>query len=317
MEQNKTKGLQDLVAKKITDQGNVTICYLDFSLLQQNSENDDDTPETKRFGLSTFSKFLELLQYSVTYNISREQAQDIQKLGGLDTSLLLSNVMQNEMNQVIDKKIRDVIDGLAERSAEGDRTKFQKWANKWFGYEPKFFLGDTNSQEFSRKLVAKILSYSNKIATKCRRGPANFIICGSEMGSIIQDHSIFIFSPLDNGAGSLRSAGLYYVGHLAGLEVYVDPYMKWSDKRITLGRKTTTLDQPGIVFITQDPDKKTMVMEDTTEAKVMLQQRMYIGPLGSAQDMFYTFQISETPHNLFIHLINSIKERINKKINKK
>jgi len=317
MEENKTKDLQSLVAKKITDQGNAVICYLDLSLVQPDPVYDPNSLATEILGLSSFTKFVELSAERVTSTISREQVQDIQKLHGIDADAMLCSALENEMDQTIDRRIRTVMNGLASGAAESERTKFQKWANKWLGYVPKTFLGDTSSQEFSRKLVAKILSHASKIAAKCRRGPANFVICGSEMGSIIQDHSAFIFNPLDNGARSLRSAGLYYVGHLAGLEVYVDPYMKWADKRITLGRKTTTLDQPGIVFVTQEPTKETMVTADTLESKVIIQQRMYIGAVGSAQDMFYEFSISETPHNLFTHIVDLIKEKISKKTNKK
>jgi hypothetical protein len=317
MEENKTKDLQSLVAKKITDQGNAMICYLDLSTIQPDPVYDPDSPATGILGLSSFTKFVELSTERVTSTISREQIQDIQTLHAIDVDAMLCEAMENEMDQAIDKKIRAVMNDLAEGSAESDRTKFQKWANKWFGYEPKYFLGEANSQEFSRKLVTKILAHSNMIAAKCRRGSANFLICGAEMGSIIQDHSAFIFSPFDIGERSPGSAGLYYVGHLAGLEVYVDPYMKWADKRITMGRKTTTLDQPGIVFITQEPTKETIASADTMESKVILQQRMYIGAVGSAQDMFYTFQISETPHNLFTHIVDSIKDKISKKTSKK
>ena len=317
MEENKTKGLQDLVAKKITDQGNAMICYLDLSPVQPDPVYDPDSPATGILGLSSFTKFVELSTERVTSSISLEQIQDIQKIHGIDADAMLCSALENEMDQTIDRKIRTVVNGLAERSAESERTKFQKWANKWFGYVPKTFLGDTSGQEFSRKLVAKILSQANKIAAKCRRGPANFVICGSQMGSIIQDHSTFVFSPLDIGERSPIPLGSYYVGNLAGLEVYVDPYMKCADKRITLGRKTATLDQPGIVFVTQEPTKEMMVTADTMESKVILQQRMYIGAVGSAQDMFYTFQISEKPHNLFTHIVDSIKDKISKKTSKK
>jgi hypothetical protein len=44
---------------------------------------------------------------------------------------------------------------------------------------------------------------------------------------------------------------------------------------------------------------------------------MYIGAVGSAQDMFYEFQISEKPHNLFTHIVDSIKAKISKKTSKK
>jgi hypothetical protein len=60
-----------------------------------------------------------------------------------------------------------------------------------------------------------------------------------------------------------------------------------------------------------------MVTADTMESKVIIQQRMYIGAVGSAQDMFYEFQISEKPHNLFTHIVDLIKTKISKKTSKK
>lgn len=317
MERNKTKGLQGLVAKKITDQPNAVITYLDFSLVQPEQVQAKDSLEFTQLGLSAFTRFVELSTERVTSAITKEQQQDISKLHGLDTNLMLSSVMQNEMDLAIDRKIRNTIDGLAASAATRNRTKFQTWANKWFDYEPKDYLGEMETQEFSRKLVAKILTYANKIAIKSRRGPANFIICGPQMGSMIQDHAAFDFSPLDNGAKSLRSGGVYYVGNLVNLEVYIDPYIKWSDKRVTLGRRTESLDQPGIVYITQEPITETMVTPDTMASKIVMSQRMFIGAVGTVESMFYSFQISEKPHNLFTHLIDVIKEKINKITNKK
>jgi hypothetical protein len=294
--ENKRRGVQDLVAMKIVDVDTASVHYMDFTLV--------NTPEEKeeKIGLSVFSKILELEERKVTSKISLEQSSDLRRMYGIDTESMVENVIRNEMEQSVDKEITKLIETLGERSAIGDRTKFQKWANKWFGYEPKVLVGNIQSLDFSRKLVSNILKYSNKIASMCRRGPGNFIICSHSIGSSIQDNSAFIFSPLQN-LSLLSNSSIYHIGTLANLDVYINPNMRHDDMKITVGRKTDSLDQPGIVFLKKTPDISKIEDPMLKETKVIMQQKMIISEVGSANVMFYTFTVTEKPHNLLRHLI--------------
>ena len=306
MEQEKRGGITDLVLVKETDQPSVALTYLDVANLS-NSKNSNPA----EVGLTVFTKFIQLETYKATSSMARE-LQDIQAIPGIDTEAMLKSVPSNEMEQTISKEITSTIYGLGEMSMLSDRTKFQKWANKWFGYEPKKYLGVIDTPDFVRKLGTLVISRSNMIAAKCRRGPANFILTGPQMGSMLIDHGAFQMAPLgSDNSGYNRGAQPYYAGSFAGMDLYIDPYMRWSDKRILLGRKTTDPSQPGVIYIKGKRSTELIADSASMAPKVTLEQRAAIVAYGSAQSAFYMIEIADKKHNLFTHILDRIKTKLN------
>jgi hypothetical protein len=87
-----------------------------------------------------------------------------------------------------------------------------------------------------RKVVMKIIKASNKVASNGRRGPANAIICNGALASLLQDSAAFVYNT--SHAQILNVVGIFPVGSLAGMTIYVDPYMKWNDRKMVVGRFT-------------------------------------------------------------------------------
>jgi hypothetical protein len=304
MEQQKRKTISDLVYVAETDHPNMTLTYLDFSYSTP-SKNE----EPVQMGLKAITKFIELETYQASSSMGREQLQDIRALHGIDAQEMLNSVLTNEMEQTLSKKITSTLYELGEKSMLAERTKFQRWANKWFGYEPKEYLGVIDTPDFIRLLTAKILKKSNLIAVRCRRGPANFILTGPQIGAMLMDSHIFQMEPLNAGNGLYNTnAQPYYTGSFGGMDVYVDPYMKWNDKRILLGRKTNDPSQPGVIYAKGKDVNTAMIIDENSMApKTILRWKAAVVAYGSAEKAFHMIQISEKEHNLFTHILDRIK----------
>ena len=89
------------------------------------------------------------------------------------------------------------------------------------------------------------------------------------------------------------TSNLYQAGTLAGLKVYVDPYMDWEDTRICVGRKGTG-NEPGVVFMPYIlSDKLQIIAEGTMAPKMLLNSRFAIADLGwFPEKSYYTFTVS-------------------------
>jgi hypothetical protein len=107
-------------------------------------------------------------------------------------------------------------------------------------------LGGETTHAVQRKLITKIAHASNYIATEGRVGPAQYLITNGGLGAALQDIAGYTINPLRskmNGQGQL-----YPVGSIGDISIYIDPYMKYNDNRVVLGRKNNP-DQPGIIFV--------------------------------------------------------------------
>ena len=64
----------------------------------------------------------------------------------------------------------------------------------------------------SKLLISSIITKSNLIGARSRRGPANFIICNGSVGSLIQTHPSFIY--LENNVYSKTSDEIRSIGSI-------------------------------------------------------------------------------------------------------
>ena len=88
------------------------------------------------------------------------------------------------------------------------------------------------------------------------------------------------------------SQSIYFAGSLAGLNIYVDPFMTWEDTRICVGRKGDGK-TPGVVFMPYIlADTVQTVVEGTMAPKLLTNSRFAIVDAGfhPAQN-YYTFMV--------------------------
>ena len=86
------------------------------------------------------------------------------------------------------------------------------------------------------------------------------------------------------------SQNLFLGGTLAGLKVYVDPYMAWDDCRICVGRKGDG-NSPGVVFMPYIlADTVSITAEGTMAPKMLVNSRYAIAEAGFyPETQYYTF----------------------------
>ena len=85
---------------------------------------------------------------------------------------------------------------------------------------------------------------------------------------------------------------LYPVGTLAGIAIYVDPNMEWSDTRILVGRKGDG-NSPGLVFMPYlMADSVETIAEGTMAPKIAIKSRYALVEAGHHPEANYlTFGI--------------------------
>ena len=154
----------------------------------------------RSMGLNAYTKFIEAETYQVSASVTTEQIQDLNKQYGIDVLAMIENALINEISQSINKHILSRVFALgwtnnsqyAKTSGISlnftlDRkiltaTDSPEFINK-IGYKEKIKVapfGDYGDYEnlytLQRRIMSKVITAGNIIASRGRRGPANFIV---------------------------------------------------------------------------------------------------------------------------------------------
>jgi len=279
--------------------------------------------------LSLFNKSIEAKTYQVAAAVTREQVQDLKQFG-IDAVAQVESVLINELTQDINRNILERLRRLGYTN-HGNVYKTQgvqfnllvgtTTGNTYsaipqlaalnsagsdgvavFGagsalYNPVVATSETNSAAENlhtrqRKVMSKILATANLIAIRGRRGPATFAVTNGQVGSALQDVAGFVPAPMANTLNQ-QTGSLYPIGTLAGLAVYVDPYMSWSDTRVTVGRKGDG-NSPGLVFMPYlMAESVQTIAEGTMAPKIAVKSRYALVEAGfHPESMYITFGVA-------------------------
>jgi hypothetical protein len=129
------------------------------------------------------------------------------------------------------------------------------------------------------------------VSNRGRRGPANFVVTNAQIATAIQDISQFVAAPFANTA-TQNNGSLYPVGTLAGMTVYVDQNMRWTDTRVLVGRKGAD-DEPGMKFMPyMMAESIQTISEGTMSPKIAVKSRYALVEAGfHPQTMYFTFNV--------------------------
>jgi hypothetical protein len=160
-------------------------------------------------------------------------------------------------------------------------------------YAATTYVGGETTHAVQRKLITKIAHASNYIATEGRVGPAQYLITNGGLAAALQDIAGYTINPVKsklNGQGQL-----YPVGSIGDISIYVDPYMRYNDNRIVLGRKNNP-DQPGIIFVPYLMAQSISVISEATFApRMLLRSRYAVTEVGwYPQKQFMTITVTDT-----------------------
>lgn len=273
----------------------------------------------KSLGLSTFTKFVEAGTFQVAASVTTEQIQDLNKQFGIDVVSMIENALVNEVSQAINKHIlsRAFALGWSNHSqfllTESTNLNLNLVIGGTATYTVPDYIGKEgsglgvsrpaavagpasggfeNQSTVQRRLYSRVLAAANVVANRGRRGPANFIVTNSQIASALQDISQFTFAPFTNTL-TQNNGTLYPVGSLAGMTVYVDQNMAFSDTRILVGRKGAD-DEPGIKFMPyMMAESIQTISEGTMSPKVAVKSRYALVEAGHhPETMYVTFHVN-------------------------
>lgn len=261
-------------------------------------------------GPDVFTKSIQVGDIEITSALKRTQIEDIKAATGMDIVQKLEGVLINELTQVISKEIVASVRDLSLKNRASHTAPKDGAGNSKFDFNVDSYLslpsgdgfaapGGETYHSIQRKLVAKINNASNFIATDGRVGPAQYLITNGNLASVIQDIAGYTISPVQ--AGKLNTNGqLYPMGNIGNISIYVDPYMRWDDNQIFLGRKNS-VDQPGLVFIPYLMAQSiSLISEATWAPRMLIRSRYAVADIGFfPEKQFMAIKVTDT-HGVLI-----------------
>jgi len=274
-------------------------------------EEGEREPESM-MGLTLRSQSVSAGTKQVAIAITREQIEDLRQYG-IDAIAQAETAAANELTQSLNSEI-------LERIAKTGATSH----TRWFASQGENFnvnmnstaqtiqlgngitgsavsgmltravntsLGGESVATLQRTVYAMILGASNAINNHTRRGNGNFVVTNHQVGSALQSIAGFTAYPMNNSI-SQNSGSLYQLGSIAGVNVYVDPNMGWSDTRIIVGRKGDN-NSTGLVFCPYIMAASTSIIAESTMApKIAVKSRYALVDAGHyPEDNYMTLKI--------------------------
>jgi len=282
-----------------------------------------ETSYYRTMGLQAFTKFVEAESYQIAAQVTTEQIQDLNRQYGIDVISMMENALVNDISQSINKHILyrafalgwqnhfnffnaegtnlnlNLFDGTAVTTArfQGavptnvlanlpsiDVPAFQNYGPTTAAFE--------NQGTIQRRIQSKVLAAGNVIAQRGRRGPGNFVVTNLQIATALQDSAQFTMYPLANTINQNNGA-LYPLGTIAGMTVYVDPNMDYSDTRVLCGRKGAD-EEPGLKFMPYlMAESIQTIAEGTMSPKIAVKSRYALVEAGfHPETQYLTFLVN-------------------------
>lgn len=297
------------------------------------SRAENETGVGNTLGARMFTKLVQMGSYEVTGAVTRQQLQDM-PLYGVDVIGKVLEQMQNTISQHINNRILDRVFRLGVDNADiqyhyqgvdlnlylNDVNGTGKLLSTFDAYPkylgtngaPKYIGSHTvpnaiqntaaeNVTTHQRRIMSRLLAGANLIANVSRRGRGQWAVTNTQILSALQDASAFVVAPMVNTLAQDGSQSLYFAGSIAGLNLYVDPYMTWDDTRVCVGRKSNGSD-PGVIFMPYILcDTVQTVVEGTMAPKLLVNSRFAIVDAGfHPEQNYYTFMVQTSGEGSFL-----------------
>ena len=252
------------------------------------SRQTDDNTYAGVIGPKISSKSIAVGTIEVSTALRRTEIEDIKANTGMDIVQKMESILVNELSQTISKQIVAKIFSLGDLNRQsaplaGYAAAVTATPSTVFDLDTAYATntgspGGETTHAVQRKLITKLAHASNYIATEGRVGPAQFAVTNGGIAAALMDIAGYTINPVKskmNGAGQL-----YPVGTIGDIQIYVDPYMKYNDNRIVLGRKNNP-DQPGLIFVPYLMAQSISVISEATFApRMLLRSRYAIADVG-------------------------------------
>ena len=247
------------------------------------SRLEDDQSYAGVIGPKVSTKSIAVGTVEVSSALRRTEIEDIKANTGMDIVQKMESILVNELSQTISRQIvskvfemGDINRASAPLGGTGSIT-----SQTIFDLDTAYVNvgpGGETTHSVQRKLITKMVLASNYIATEGRVGPAQFAVTNGGLGASLMDIAGYTVNPTKakvNGSGQL-----YPVGQIGDIQIYVDPYMKYNDNRIVIGRKNNP-DQPGIIFVPYLMAQSVSIISEATFApRMLLRSRYAVAEVG-------------------------------------
>jgi hypothetical protein len=239
----------------------------------------DDDSYAGVIGPKISSKTVAVGTIEVSSALRRTEIEDIKANTGMDIVQKKESILVNELSQTISKQIVAKIFELG--TLNRTSAPLNAGGNSIFDLDTAYAsgtLGGETTHAVQRKLITKIAHASNFIATEGRVGPAQYLITNGGLAAALSDIAGYTINPVKSKMNA--SGQLYPVGSIGDISIYVDPYMRYNDNRIVLGRKNNP-DQPGIIFVPYLMAQSITLMSEATFApRMLLRSRYAVAEVG-------------------------------------
>lgn len=282
-----------------TDATNWEGPYASSSYVGPMTRETGESTYYRSMGLKTFTKFVEAKTFQAAASVTTEQIQDLNKQFGIDVVSMVENALVNEVSQSINKHILGNAFALGATNSTNFAATEGQSLNLNLGSLPTVGTFE-NQATFQRRIFSRILAAANVVANRGRRGPANFVVCNSQIATALQDISQFVTAPFANTIGQ-NNGSLYPVGSLAGMTVYVDQNMKWNDTRVLVGRKGSD-DEPGLKFMPyMMAESIQTIAEGSMSPKIAVKSRYALVEAGfHPESVYFTFTVTLPSSGLIV-----------------
>jgi hypothetical protein len=269
------------------------------------SRANDDLTYAGVIGPKVSSKSVAVGTIEVSSALRRTEIEDIKANTGMDIVQKMESILVNELSQTISKQIvakvfelanlnRSTAPAFGGTSTISGQTVFDLDT----AYASTSGPGGETTHAVQRKLITKLVHASNYIATEGRVGPAQFAVTNGGLAAAFMDIAGYTINPVKsklNGSGQL-----YPVGQIGDITIYVDPYMRYNDNRIALGRKNNP-DQPGLIFVPYLMAQSISVISEATFApRMLLRSRYAVAEVGWFPQKQY-MEIKVLDNNSFLN----------------
>lgn len=253
---------------------------------------DDDNSYAGVIGPKVSTKSVAVGTIEVSSALRRTEIEDIKANTGMDITQKMESILVNELSQTISKQI---VFKIFEMGNLNRTSAPQRSGASIFDLNTAYVTsgpGGETTHAVQRKLITKMVHASNFIATEGRVGPAQFAVTNGGLAASLMDIAGYTINPLKSKISG--SGQLYPVGQIGDITVYVDPYMKYNDNRIVIGRKNNP-DQPGIIFVPYLMAQSISIISEATFApRMLLRSRYAVTEVGwYPQKQYMTINVTD------------------------
>ena len=264
------------------------------------NRDEDERTYPNVIGPDIFTKTIQVGDVEISSSLKRTQIEDIKAATGMDIVQKLESVLVNELTQTISKQIVAKITELSDKNRVAWTTPKDNNGDPKFDFNVDAYLavgaatpGGETTHSVQRKLIAKINNASNFIATEGRVGPAQYLVTNGNLASVLQDVAGYTLNPTKSNLNA--NGQLYPMGSVGNVSIYVDPYQRWDDNRIFLGRKNS-VDQPGLIFVPYLMAQSIQLISEATWApRMLIRSRYAVADIGFFPwKQFMTINVTDT-----------------------